>query len=81
MFHMGNMFGEMLSSPGARSATALADEDVVLRKLLPARLEELESQAPATAIKLLKVFGAKIVARLRQTDDELVQKGPKIIIT
>jgi CRP-like cAMP-binding protein len=84
MFGVNNVFGEMsFLSPGQRSATATADEDVILHKLLPAKLGELEQHAPETAIKLLKVFIAKLVARLRQTDDALMkkEKGQKIIIT
>jgi len=84
MFGLGNVFGEMsFLNPGPRSATATADEDVVLHKLLPTRLGELEAQAPGTAIKLYKVFIVKLVARLRQTDDALMKKerGASIIVT
>jgi CRP-like cAMP-binding protein len=84
MFGLGNVFGEMsFLNPGPRSATATADEDVVLHKLLPTRLDDLEAQAPATAIKLYKVFIVKLVARLRQTDDALMKKerGASIIVT
>jgi CRP-like cAMP-binding protein len=84
MFGLGNVFGEMsFLSPGPRSATATADEDVVLHKLLPTRLSELEVQAPVTAIKMYKMFMVKLVARLRQTDDALMKKehGASIIIT
>lgn len=83
MFGLGNVFGEMsFFSPGARSATAVADERAVLHKLVPAKFQELESNAPTTAIKLLKVFINKIITRLRQTDEALMQpRGQKIIIT
>jgi CRP/FNR family transcriptional regulator len=84
MFGLGNVFGEMsFLNAGPRSATATADEDVVLHKLLPTRLGELEAQSPGTAIKLYKVFIAKLVARLRQTDDALMHQetGAGIIVT
>ncbi len=84
MFGMGNVFGEMsFLNPGPRSATASVDEDVVLHRLLPTKLGELETHAPSSAIKLYKVFISKLVARLRQTDDALMrkEKGQKIIIT
>jgi CRP-like cAMP-binding protein len=80
---MGNVFGEMsFFCPGPRSATTVADEKSILYKLVPAKFQEMESHAPTTAIKLLKVFIAKIVTRLRQTDEALMQpRGQKIIIT
>lgn len=82
MFGMGNIFGDMsFLSPGPRSATVVTDEDAVLYKLPPAKLTELETRSPYTALKLLKIFTAKLVTRLRQTDDALMQKGQRIIIT
>lgn len=82
MFGMGNIFGDMsFLSPGPRSAAAVADEDAVCHKLLPEKLVQLEIRAPYTALKLHKIFIAKLVTRLRQTDDALMAKGQKIIIT
>lgn len=82
MFGMGNIFGEMSFLDGqARSAAIVADEDLVLYKLLPEKMRELEKNAPETAIKLLRVFVEKLISRLRQTDDALVGKKAKIIIT
>jgi len=82
MFGMGNIFGDMsFLSPGPRSACAVVDEDAVLYRLLPERLFEMEVRSPYTALKLLKIFIAKLVIRLRQTDDALIQKSQKIIIT
>ncbi|NTV52622.1 MAG: cyclic nucleotide-binding domain-containing protein [Candidatus Firestonebacteria bacterium] len=79
MFGLGNVFGEMsFLNPGPRSATATADEDVIVHKLLPTRLSELEQQSPGTAIKLYKVFILKLVARLRQTDDALMKKSREV---
>lgn len=82
MFGLGNVFGDMaFLSPGPRSASAVVDEDVVLYRLLPERLVEMEVHSPYTALKLLRIFITKLVLRLRQTDDALLQKGQKIIIT
>jgi len=82
MFGMGNIFGEIsFLDRRPRSATVVVDEDVVLYKLLPEKLSELEKNAPHTAVKLLRVFIEKLTARLRQTDDALVDHEEKIIIT
>jgi CRP/FNR family cyclic AMP-dependent transcriptional regulator len=82
LFGLGNWFGDMsFLTPGPRSASAVADEDVVLHQMQPAGFRELEQRLPQTALKILKVFIAKLVTRLRQTDEALVQRGPKIIIT
>ena len=82
MFGLGNMFGEMsFFTPTPRSATAVVDEDVILHKLIPSKFEELEHQAPLTAIKILKIFINKLAGRLRQTDEALMQARGKIIIT
>lgn len=82
MFGMGNIFGEMSFLDGqARSAAIVVDEDLVLYKLLPGKMRELEKKSPETAIKLLKVFVKKLTSRLRQTGDALVEKEVKIIIT
>jgi CRP/FNR family transcriptional regulator, cyclic AMP receptor protein len=82
MFGMGNIFGEMsFLDKRPRSATVTADEDVVLYKLLPEKIKELEKNAPRTAVKLLRVFIEKLTARLRQTDDALVDHEEKIIVT
>lgn len=81
MFGLGNVFGEMsFLDPGPRSATVVADEDTVIHALHPEAFHRLEADAPGMAIKLLKVFNAKLVARLRETDEALVRKDPKIII-
>ncbi len=82
MFGVGNVFGEMsFLHPGPRSASAMADEEAGLCKLVPSKFKGLETQAPHTAVKLLKVFSSKIVMRLRQTDDALMKHGPQIIVT
>lgn len=82
MFGIGNVFGEMSFLDGReRSATALVDEDAILCKLLPAKMKELEDHAPKTAVRFMKILVCKIVARLRQTDEALVDKGEHIIVT
>jgi CRP/FNR family transcriptional regulator, cyclic AMP receptor protein len=82
MFGLGNLFGEMsFLDSGPRSATAIADEDSVIFKLLPDKFFEYGTQAPKAAMKMFKVFIAKLVKRLRETDEALVSKSKKIIIT
>jgi CRP-like cAMP-binding protein len=82
MFGLGNIFGEMsFLDSGPRSASAVADEDCILYKLVPERFYEYGAQAPKAAMKMFKVFISKLVKRLRETDEALVAKNRKIIIT
>jgi CRP/FNR family transcriptional regulator len=82
MFGLGNVFGEMsFLDRRERSATAFVDDDAVLYKLQPEKMEELENNAPKTAIRLLRILITKVAARLRQMDDALVDKGERIIVT
>ncbi|MCD4812892.1 cyclic nucleotide-binding domain-containing protein [bacterium] len=82
MFGMGNIFGEMsFLDMHPRSATVTVDEDAVLFCLRPEQLTSLEKNTPRTAVKLLRVFIEKLTARLRQTDDALVEQADRIIIT
>lgn len=82
MFGMGNIFGEMsFLDSGPRSATASADEDCILYKLVPERFYEYGAEKPKAAMKMFKVFISKLVKRLRETDEALVSKNLKIIIS
>jgi CRP-like cAMP-binding protein len=82
MFGMGNLFGEMsFLDSGPRSATAVADEPCVLYKLVPDRFYEYGSQSPKAAMKMFKVFISKLVKRLRETDEALVSKDRRIIVS
>jgi CRP/FNR family transcriptional regulator, cyclic AMP receptor protein len=82
MFGLGNIFGEMsFLDSGPRSATAVTDEESVVFKLTPDQFYEYGVKAPKAAMKMFKVFISKLVRRLRETDEALVSKSKKIIIS
>ncbi len=82
MFGLGNIFGEMaFLDSGPRSASALADEDCILYKLTPEKFFEYGAKAPKAAMKMFKVFISKLVKRLRDTDEALVKKNQKIMLS
>jgi CRP-like cAMP-binding protein len=84
MFGMGNFFGEIsFLDSGPRSATAVADEDSIVYKLVPEKLDEIEKQAPQVYKKALKILVSKMARRLRETDEAVISANnwSKIIIT
>jgi CRP-like cAMP-binding protein len=82
MFGMGNIFGEMsFLDKYSRSATVTALEDAILFKLEPEKMSDLVQESSRTAMKLLSVFIKKLTMRLRQTDEALVDKADRIIVT
>jgi CRP-like cAMP-binding protein len=80
VFGVGNFFGDMSfldSQP--RSASAVADGHTTLYKLTPEDFAEFASAVPKAALKFFKVFIAKLVKRLRETDDALMAQTNNII--
>ncbi|MBN1594768.1 cyclic nucleotide-binding domain-containing protein [candidate division FCPU426 bacterium] len=78
----GNFFGDMSfldSQP--RSAAAVSSGDAVLYKLTPDNFSEFANQTPKAALKFFKVFIAKLVKRLRETDEALISQSGTIITT
>ena len=69
----GQAFGEMSLVDGyPRSATVVAMEPVTLLVLTRARFEELCTEAPQLAVKLMKKIAKLMSERLRQTSGILI---------
>jgi CRP/FNR family transcriptional regulator, cyclic AMP receptor protein len=67
-FHAGSFFGELaLLDGGARTATVVADTDMILLVLSRIEFNSLETSAPSVNYNMLAELGA----RLRRTDDLL----------
>ena len=76
----GNFFGDMSfldSQP--RSATAIAGGSATLYKLTPDDFAEFAAAVPKAALKFFRVFIAKLVKRLRETDEVLMSQSNSII--
>ncbi len=68
----GEYFGEMaLIDDAPRSASAIANEDVILLLIEKKQFRKLLAQETGMAYKLLWVFTKTLSARLRKTDEQL----------
>jgi CRP-like cAMP-binding protein len=68
----GEYFGEMaLIDDAPRSASAIANEDVILLLIEKKQFRRLLAQETGMAYKLLWVFTKTLSARLRKTDEQL----------
>jgi anti-anti-sigma regulatory factor len=73
-FAPGTVFGELaILDRGRRSATVLADRDLVCQVLSERGFAALSEQAPAVAIKLLANLGRELSGRLRHANQTIHQ--------
>ena len=73
-FAPGTIFGELaILDAGPRSATVVADEDVVCHVLSGSDFAALSDAAPAVAIKLLAGLGRELSMRLRRANKTIHQ--------
>jgi CRP-like cAMP-binding protein/anti-anti-sigma regulatory factor len=73
-FAPGTVFGELaILDAGPRSASMIADSDLVAYALSAANFAELSRDAPAIAIKLLASIGGELSGRLRRTNRIILQ--------
>jgi sulfate permease, SulP family len=73
-FAPGTAFGELaILDAGPRSATLVADEDIVCCALRVADFEDLARNTPAIAIKLLTGLGRELSGRLRRANQTIHQ--------
>jgi sulfate permease, SulP family len=73
-FAPGTIFGELaILDAGPRSATVVADEDVVCHVLSARDFAALSDAAPAVAIKLLAGLGRELSMRLRRANKTIHQ--------
>jgi sulfate permease, SulP family len=73
-FGPGTIFGELaLLDEGLRSASMIADEDLVCYSLSKQNFAELSQQAPGIAIKLLASLGRELSGRLRAANRTIQQ--------
>jgi hypothetical protein len=68
-FSPGTVFGELaILDAGSRSATVVADTDIVVHVLTNAEFARLSDRQPALAIKLLANLGRELSGRLRRAN-------------
>jgi sulfate permease, SulP family len=73
-FAPGTIFGHLaILDAGPRSATVVADEDVVCHVLSGSDFAALSDAAPAVAIKLLAGLGRELSLRLRRANKTIHQ--------
>ncbi|HZL38767.1 MAG TPA: SulP family inorganic anion transporter [Pseudolabrys sp.] len=73
-FAPGTIFGELaILDAGPRSASIVADDDVVCYALSDQKFAELSKEAPAVAIKLLSGLGRELSRRLRRANQTIHQ--------
>ena len=73
-FAPGTVFGELaILDAGKRSATVVADDDVVCAVLSASDFDELSRNAPAVAIKILTGLGRELSGRLRRANTTIHQ--------
>jgi MFS superfamily sulfate permease-like transporter len=73
-FAPGTIFGELaILDAGPRSATVVADEDVICHVLSGSDFAALSDTAPAVAIKLLAGLGRELSTRLRRANRTIHQ--------
>ncbi|MSQ50919.1 MAG: cyclic nucleotide-binding domain-containing protein [Betaproteobacteria bacterium] len=74
-FSAGTVFGEMaLLDRGERSATVLADEDLVCLSLSRVQYDALASEHPEVALKLLANLGRELSLRIRLLNQSLLSQ-------
>jgi CRP-like cAMP-binding protein len=73
-FAPGTVFGELaILDAGPRSATVVADNDVICYVLSTEQFASLAEDAPAVAIKLLSGLGRELSRRLRRANQTIYQ--------
>ena len=73
-FAPGTVFGELaILDAGKRSATVVADDDVICAVLSASDFDELSRNAPAVAIKILTGLGRELSGRLRRANTTIHQ--------
>lgn len=73
-FSAGTIFGELaLLDPGPRSATIVADEDLVCYVLGESAFDRLQRDHPAVAIAFLTNLGRELTRRLRRANRTIYQ--------
>jgi len=73
-FAPGTIFGELaILDAGPRSASVVADDDVICYVLSKSQFEALAKDAPAVAIKLLSGLGRELSKRLRRANQTIHQ--------
>jgi anti-anti-sigma regulatory factor len=73
-FAPGTVFGELaILDRGKRSATVLADKELVCHVLSEGAFSALSAQAPAVAIRLLANLGRELSGRLRHANQTIHQ--------
>jgi sulfate permease, SulP family len=73
-FTAGTVFGELaILDKGARSASVIADEELVCHVLSDRDFDALSSECPTAAIKLLANLGRELSGRLRRANQAIRQ--------
>jgi MFS superfamily sulfate permease-like transporter len=73
-FTAGTVFGELaILDKGARSASVVADEELVCHVLSDRDFDALSTECPAAAIKLLSNLGRELSGRLRRANQAIRQ--------